>query len=117
MQSADNAAVINGIVHPEVANDFLQSGKQWMECAILHSSGFDRLVDKVICVVAPYEVRKKRIMQRDSISEAKAKEWIDCQMSQEEMSAKSDFVIVNDGICDINSQIDNILHALAACEN
>ena len=117
LQSADNAAVINGIVHPEVANDFLQSGKQWMECAILHSSGFDRLVDKVICVVAPYEVRKKRIMQRDSISEAKAKEWIDCQMSQEEMSAKSDFVIVNDGICDINSQIDNILHALSACEN
>lgn len=71
LENDDNVAKINAIVHPAVANDFVKSGCSWMECAILFSSGFNKLVDKVICVTAPLEVRIDRIMRRDGISRQK----------------------------------------------
>lgn len=112
LASADNAQRVNSIVHPAVARDFLSSEYQWMECAILFSSGFDRLVDLVVCVTAPREVRVGRIMQRDGITRTKAEEWIDCQTPQEEVARNSDFIIVNDGHSALEPQIDNILNEL-----
>ena len=79
LKSDENTAIVNHIVHPAVAEDFVQSGKQWMECAILFSSGFNRLVDRVVCVTAPLEVRLDRIVKRDGITREKAREWIDKQ--------------------------------------
>lgn len=84
----------------------------WMECAILFSSGFDKLVDKVICITAPIEVRLERIINRDGISKHKALEWIDKQMPQENVMALSDFVIINDGITNLDNQIDKVLASL-----
>jgi len=112
LSSADNANKINGIVHPAVAADFIASGYSWMECALLFSSGFNRYVDRVICVSAPYEVRVQRIMQRDNITQDKASAWIDCQMPQEEVASLSDFVIVNDGAKQVEPQIEQILKNL-----
>lgn len=93
LKSAENARIINGIIHPAVADDFMRSGMNIMECAILFSSGFDRLVDKIVCVTAPMELRIQRIMQRDGISRKKAQEWINCQMSQKEMVSRSHYII------------------------
>lgn len=112
LSSTDNANKINGIVHPVVAADFIASNYMWMECALLFSSGFNRYVDRVVCVSAPYEVRLRRIMQRDNITRAKASAWIDCQMPQEEVASLSDFVIVNDGVKQIEPQIEQILKNL-----
>lgn len=112
LASDENARHVNGIVHPAVADDFLTSGYQWMECAILFSSGFDRYVDRIVCVTAPREVRIERIMRRDGITRVKAQEWIDCQMPQEEVAQRSDFVIVNDGCRELEPQLDNILKEL-----
>lgn len=112
LASEANAAKINGIVHPAVAQDFKSSGINFMECALLFQSGFNKLVDKTICVSAPVEVRVRRVMQRDSISEAKALEWIGCQMSQDDMERLSDFVILNDGKADLQEQISAILSTL-----
>ena len=112
LASEVNAAKINGIVHPAVAQDFKSSGINFMECALLFQSGFNKLVDKTICVSAPVEVRVRRVMQRDSISEAKALEWIGCQMPQDDMERLSDFVILNDGKADLQEQISAILSTL-----
>lgn len=112
LKNPDNTRKVNNIIHPAVADDFISSGFHWMECAILFSSGFNRLVDKVICVTAPKEVRIKRIMERDNITIERTAEWIKLQMPQEEIAALSDFVIINDGNMDIDSQIDNILASL-----
>ncbi len=110
--SADNAKRINEIVHPAVAEDFITSGMTWMECALLFSSGFNRLVDRSICVTAPLDLRINRIMSRDHISEAKAREWIDNQMPQENVMALSDYEIVNDGTADVAAQLDRILRKI-----
>lgn len=113
LSSSDNAAKVNGIVHPVVASDFISSGLAWMECAILFTSGFDRLVDKAVCVTAPLEVRIRRVMERDNLDREKAKQWIDCQMPQEEMAARCDYLILNDGIADLDNQIDSLLAIFA----
>ncbi|MDD5787849.1 MAG: dephospho-CoA kinase [Bacteroidales bacterium] len=110
LKSDENTAIVNHIVHPAVAEDFVQSGKQWMECAILFSSGFNRLVDRVVCVTAPLEVRLDRIVKRDGITREKAREWIDKQWPQQKVAELSDFVIVNDGTADLESQIDAIIN-------
>ncbi len=112
LKSEKNAQSINGIVHPAVAKDFVRSGCLWMECAILFSSGFNRLVDKVICVTAPLEVRVDRIVRRDNISRHKALEWIGRQMPQDEVKELSDYEIVNDGVMDVGIQIDDILASI-----
>ena len=110
MASEANKQAINAIVHPAVAEDFTQSGLQWMECAILYESGFDCLVDRVIAVTAPEEVRIERIMKRDGISRQKAMEWMAQQWTQEELVKRADAVILNDGIVPLVSQIERILN-------
>ena len=108
LTSEANKLVLNDVIHPAVAEDFLSSGMTWLESAILFESGFDSRVsfDRIVCVSAPRDVRIQRIMRRDNI---KAAEWIDTQMTQEEVERRSHFVIVNDGKSDIEQQVDNML--------
>jgi len=111
LESSGNAQAVDDVVHPAVARDFMSSGCDWIESAIFFDSGFYRRVsvDKVICVTAPLEVRVTRIMNRDHISRSKALEWINRQLPQEEVLRRSDYRIVNDGIMDIDEQINIIL--------
>lgn len=117
LQSEENAKAIDEIVHPAVAQDFLQSGFQWMECAILYESGFEKLVDRVIVVTATEEIRIERIMRRDGIDSDKAKGWINRQWTQEKVRQRADFEIVNDGKHDLNQQISDILQSLSQQNN
>ncbi|MBR4389492.1 MAG: dephospho-CoA kinase [Prevotella sp.] len=109
LASNDNARRVDAIVHPAVAEEFVRSTFQWMECAILFESGFDKLVDKIIYVDAPLETRIDRIMLRDNISREKALEWIHRQMDPEEARRRSHFIIINDGNTDIDRQLDELL--------
>ncbi|MBQ8462781.1 MAG: dephospho-CoA kinase [Prevotella sp.] len=97
LQSEANARAIDAIVHPAVVSDFLQSGCSWMESAILYQAGIAHVVDRVIAVTAPREVRIGRIMQRDGISREKALEWLGRQWPQDEVRRLADYEIVNDG--------------------
>lgn len=110
LASEEHKQAVNAIVHPAVAADFMASGMEWLETAILYESGFHRRVsfDYVVAVTAPEEVRLNRIMQRDGISRAKAKEWIDRQWPQQALMEKADFVIVNDGLTDLQEQVDRL---------
>lgn len=110
LESEENAHAIDAIVHPAVFRDFEESGLQWMESAIMFESGADRLVDRVVVVTAPEEVRIQRVMQRDGISREKALEWMERQWPQEEVRRRADYEIINDGVKDLNSQIDRILN-------
>ncbi len=114
LASTNQKQAVNDIVHPIVAQDFLQSGCNWLESAILFDSGFEKRVDfdKIICVTAPLEVRLERIMKRDNISKDMALQWIQTQLSQEEIRQRSNFEIVNDGHEDIEKQITNIIHII-----
>lgn len=112
MESEENTQKVNAIVHPAVGLDFVLSGMEWMECAILFESGFDRYVDRVVCVTAPEEVRMARVMCRDGLSREAAYAWMEKQMPQQEVLARSDYEIVNDGLCDVATQVDRLIERL-----
>jgi dephospho-CoA kinase len=110
--SEANAHAIDDIVHPAVFHDFDTSGMQWLESAILYESGMDKLVNRVIVVTAPQEVRIQRVMQRDGISREKVLEWMSRQWSQDEIRQRADYEIINDGQADLNEQIEQLLTSL-----
>jgi dephospho-CoA kinase len=112
LASEANQQAMNAIIHPAVFRDFEASGIEWMESAILFESGARELVDKVVVVTAPQDVRIQRIMLRDGITREKALQWISCQWSQDEVKAHADYEIINDGLADLDSQIEKILESL-----
>lgn len=110
---------VNSIIHPEVEKHF----NVWVEehkdspivakeAAILFESGFNRLVDKVIMVYAPLEVRVDRVMSRDNVTRDLVEARIKNQMSDEEKVKLSDLVIVNNNTCSLIEQVLNILEQL-----
>ena len=112
LANAANQQAMNAIIHPAVFQDFETSGMQWMESAILYESGANRLVDKVVVVTAPQEVRIQRIIERDGITRDKAMQWMARQWPQDEVKRHADYEIVNDGKADIDSQIKLLLESL-----
>ena len=82
---------------------------EWMESAIMYESGINRLVDKVIVVTAPREVRIQRVMQRDHISRAKVIQWMTRQWSQQKVKRLADYEIINDEKASIDQQLDDFL--------
>ena len=110
LENETNAKKIDAIVHPAVFRDFKESGYQWMESAILYESGISSLIDRVIVVTAPEEIRIQRVMKRDSINREKALQWIQRQWPQEELRRRADYEIINDGHTDLNKQLDSILN-------
>ena len=112
LESEANAKAIDQIVHPAVFRDFEESGMEWMESAILYESGINQLVDRVIVVTAPEEIRIQRVMQRDGISREKTLQWIQRQWPQEEVRQRADYEIINDGKADIDEQIARLLPIL-----
>lgn len=119
LASDDNKNIINDIVHPAVAADFMSSGYHWLESAILFESNFDKRVDfdLTVCVIAPEDVRIERIAKRDNISIEQAAQWLKSQMPQDEMAKKADFIIVNNGKSDLSTAIMSLLEAASTLGN
>lgn len=112
---------VNAIIHPEVEKDFrlwVESHGQYEvvahEAAILFESGFDALMDKIVMVYTPLEMRIQRTIKRDNTSYEKVLERIQNQMPDEEKAKLSDFVIVNDGT---RSLIEQVLHITQQLKN
>ena len=112
LTSEQNKRLVNSIVHPAVASDFMSSGMTWLESAILFDCGFQKYVDRVVCVTAPLETRIRRVMRRDGIDRKRTKEWIAKQMDQEKVRKLADFEIINDGRHGLKKQIKAILKVL-----
>lgn len=93
---------LNNIVHPAVKKDF----EQWKEendafpfiikeSAVLFENKLHTQCDLVILVTAPEEVRVKRVMERDKVSEENVKSIINNQMKDSDKIPLSDYVITN----------------------
>ena len=118
-RNQQNAQIINSIVHPRVKADFVKWASLHkeeivgMECAILFESGMDTVVDKVLTVSAPYELRLKRAMNRDGVSREKIEVRIRAQMPEEEKINRSDYVLMNDGSVDLQQHLACLLDEIA----
>ncbi len=64
---------------------------------LLFETGYDRLVEKTIVVVAPEDSRIARIVARDGIDETRVRARMAAQIDPEEARSRADYVIENDG--------------------
>ena len=109
---------VNAIIHPEVNRHFAAwveaQGKEVcaIESAILFESGFNLVVDKVLMVYAPREIRIERATLRDGASREDIIRRIDSQMSDERKKELSDYIIYNDGTQALLPQIQKFITAL-----
>ncbi len=104
--------ILNKITHSyiikEIKFQLEQLQKQNLDAVIidaplLFESGLDRICDFIVCVIAPYEKRLERILERDSIDVNAAKVRLDSQMSDEFYTSKSDYTLTN------NTTTENML--------
>lgn len=102
-KSKEKLAVLNGIVHPVVhrhLNDFIENNKDKdyivYENAILFENGSDDLCDKVITVVAPLELKIKRVINRDKTTEESVKNRINNQWIDVKKTIQSHYIINNE---------------------
>ena len=94
--------VLNSLVHPATIKDALlwfQKQKApyiIKEAALIFESGSDKDLDYVIGVRSPIDIRIKRAMNRDTISEEQVQSRMNKQMDEEEKLRLCNYVIVND---------------------
>jgi dephospho-CoA kinase len=94
--------LLNSLTHPATINH----SRKWMqqqtspfavkEAALIFESNSDEYLDYVIGVYAPIEVRIKRTMNRDHITQDEVLKRMARQMNEEEKMKRCDFVIIND---------------------
>jgi dephospho-CoA kinase len=115
---------LNGIVHPAVKKHF----DHWLEnhskdsfvlyeAAILFESGGYKKCTYIITVVAPVELRIKRVMKRDQTTREAVLNRIKSQLTDEERILKSDFVIENEDLGKAKSKATEILKILRIKQN
>ncbi len=64
---------------------------------LLFETGYDRIVDKSVLVVAPLEQRIARVVERDKLDETRVRARMAAQIEPERARASADFIIENDG--------------------
>lgn len=115
---ADDPAVlakIEQIVHPLVAADreaFLATTKAditVLDIPLLFETGADATMDATVCVSAPPDVQKERVMARSTISEAQFEAIREKQMPDVQKREKADFVIVTDTLEHARKQVQDVL--------
>ena len=67
-----------------------------LDAPTLFESGLHKICDVIISVIAPENIRKERIMIRDSLSEIEASARISSQKSAEFFKENSDIILTND---------------------
>lgn len=116
--SAAALAALNAIAHPAVAKRFDRWAEQQrapcvaQEAALIFESGAHLLLNKVVTVAAPKELRIQRVMQRDGCTRSEVLHRMSYQLSDAERNSKADFCIVNDDKTPLLPQILEILEIL-----
>ena len=83
-----------------------------VEVPLMFESGFDKMCDEILCVVADDDVRTERIVKRNGISEKDAKNRIKNQKDNNFYIEKSTIVVYNNGKEDIRAQIEALINKI-----
>jgi dephospho-CoA kinase len=113
----DNTALafVNSVIHPAVELDFINWSNQYEykayiinEAALHFESGVYKKMDKMITVYAPVDLRIKRVMMRNTITQEQVINRINNQLPDKEKMKRSDFVIYNDEQQGVLEQVINL---------
>lgn len=115
----EKLAVLNGIVHRHVLDDICRWSYEstdkvaFIETAILYQSGLDGMVHRVWDVIAPIDLRVRRVMKRNGLDEASVLARIRSQESfvPENMHPRVDNII-NDDVAPLLPRIEMLLSCI-----
>ncbi len=97
---------LEGILHPRIreawsplAEEHRRTGSPFFlaEIPLLYEKGLGHFFDKTIVAGCSDGVRLERLSKNRGIPPSRSRQWISLQQSQEEMAAKADFLLWNDG--------------------
>lgn len=103
-ESKEKTALLNSITHPFISELFVEKIKGLVlenkdniifDAPQLFESKLDVFCDVIVSVIADEDLRIKRIVQRDNISEEQAKSRVSVQFKDEFFVKNSDYVIEN----------------------
>ncbi len=110
----ESTNALNEITHPAVTKEIKRIIEEKkndgapaviIDAIALFESGEDALCDFTVAVVAPMDIRLKRIMARDNITEEKALERINAQKDESFFTKRADFVLWNYPPYDLDKEI------------
>jgi len=82
----------------------------FISAPLLFEAGADSMADEVWLVTSDEEIRIKRVMNRDSLSESDVRARMKSQMPEEEKRKRADIIIGNNGTpAQLNEAIDSLL--------
>lgn len=97
---------LNRIVHPEIRKVMEQEKQaahkqqvEWivLDIPLLFESGLEHMVDKILVVYVPESLQKKRLIERDQLTEEEANRRINSQLSIEQKKHMGHAYIDNSG--------------------
>ncbi|MGI5825499.1 MAG: dephospho-CoA kinase [Bacillota bacterium] len=98
---------LNSVTHPAINDEIIKRITESQKCepnrhivleaALLLEAGMESLVESVILVAAADDIRLRRVMERDGLSEKLVKDRMNNQMSQQKKAEKAAYVIENNG--------------------
>ena len=116
--SEENTETLNRIIHPLVMNAVakqIEAAKDLgfdrvaVDGAALHEAHAEEICDKMLCILAPKELRKQRVMERDNISSDAADLRLSAQKPDEFYAKNTDAVIVNDNRDNLKSKLFQLI--------
>ena len=116
--SEANRLFVNHLIHPIVRADFdawcakQDSPLVFNEAAILFETGAYRQFDATVLVIARFETRIQRIMQRDHCTREQAEARIKSQWSDEQKIPLANAVVSNNGHEAVLIQVENLIETL-----
>lgn len=103
---------INEYIHSEVEKAFMEYDCVVVDAAAIIESGFADECDCLFVVHAPEDIRKQRIIQRDSLSESDALVRINGQKDDDFYISRATAVINNYPPFDLNDEIKKIFNLI-----
>ncbi|MEW5737408.1 MAG: dephospho-CoA kinase [Myxococcota bacterium] len=121
---AAERAALNAITHPRIQQAVLEktaalaragAPRVLYDAALLIENGLHRGMHGVVLVVAPPEVQRARLMERDRLSEAEAEARIASQMPLDEKRKHATWIVDNSGsLEETRRQVERIFEAMKA---
>jgi dephospho-CoA kinase len=116
--SEENRLFVNNLIHPIVRADFdawcaqQNSPLVFNEAAILFETGAYRQFHATVLVIAPFETRIQRMMQRDRCTREQAEARINSQWSDEQKIPLANAIVSNNGQEAVLIQVEHLTETL-----
>ncbi|MCY4378487.1 MAG: dephospho-CoA kinase [Candidatus Dadabacteria bacterium] len=117
---------LNGITHPRILERIKEkistrSGEPivFVEASLIDrgSGGLDDLIDGLVVVACPDELRESRVAARDAMLPEEIRRRMDSQMSEAEKASQADFLIKNSSDMEsLRAQVHALFEILCAAE-